>query len=580
MPAPRDLLIMESRPESPANVPRPTPTPSARGPQAGAELLVRSLEAQGVEYVFGIPGAKIDKVFDALIDSKIKTVVCRHEQNAAFIAAGIGRLTGKAGVTLVTSGPGCANLVTGLATATSEGDPIVAIGGATPSCQRLKQVHQSMDTVSLFRPITKFSAEIDTPNSVSEVIANAFRAAESGRPGAAFVSAPVDMMTGATEAGVLTPTRPEALGPADPAAIDAAVELLNKARRPILFLGLLASEPPAAASVRGLLAKTHLPVVCTYQGAGVVSREFFHCFGGRVGLFRSQLADHLLDQADLVITVGYYPVEHEPSLWNRGHTRNLIHIDRTSPDIDRDYRPQIELIGNIAATIRALSKQAEQRNFASSCPLLKEIAEERKHFAADCAARNGTPIHPMRLISELQNILRDDMTLCSDVGSFHIWLAQYLYSFRPRQILFTNGQQTLGVGLPWAIAASLVRPSEKVISISGDGGFLFSAMELETAVRLKCNLVHLVWIDGSYDMVRFQAVSKYGRASGVDFGPVDVVGFAEAFGARGLNIETPDQLACTLQRALEMHGPVVIGIPVDYRDNYQLMGIVYPKALD
>jgi acetolactate synthase-1/2/3 large subunit len=193
---------------------------------------------------------------------------------------------------------------------------------------------------------------------------------------------------------------------------------------------------------------------------------------------------------------------------------------------------------------------------------------------------NGVPIHPMRLVRELQSLLSDDMTLCLDMGSFHIWLARYLYSFRARQILMTNGQQTLGVGLPWAIAACLVRPNEKVLSISGDGGFLFSAMELETAVRLKCNLVHLVWIDGAYDMVGFQEVAKYGRTSGVDFGPVDVVKFAEAFGAKGLNIETPDQITSQIKRALETTGPVIIGVPVDYRDNHKFMEMVHLGALN
>ena len=201
-------------------------------------------------------------------------------------------------------------------------------------------------------------------------------------------------------------------------------------------------------------------------------------------------------------------------------------------------------------------------------------------FAAAAAAANGIPIHPTRLVYELQKLLREDMTVCLDMGSFHIWLARYLVSFRPRQLLFTNGQQTLGVGLPWAIAASLVRPREKVLSISGDGGFLFSATELETAVRLKCNLVHLVWIDGAYDMVRFQQMAKYGRDSAVEFGPVDIVKFAEAFGAQGLMIESPDQIAPTFKKAFEMQGPVLIGVPVDYRDNHKLMEMVHPNALD
>jgi acetolactate synthase-1/2/3 large subunit len=542
--------------------------------------LVKSLEAQGVEYIFGIPGAKIDKVFDTLLDSRIKTVVCRHEQNAAFIAGGIGRMTGKAGVALVTSGPGCSNLVTGLATANTEGDPVVAIGGAVTISNRLKQIHQSMDTVSLFRPITKFSAEIDSAEAVSEVVANAFRAAESGRPGAAFISAPQDIMMGRADGDVLTPVAPEILGAADADAIAAAAALINAAEQPILLVGLLASQPRAAEAVRVLLAKTKLPVVCTYQGAGVVPRDLFDRFGGRIGLFHNQPADKLLDAADVVVPVGYDPVEYEPGLWNKGRKRHLIHIDALSADIDKDYRPQLELTGDIAATVHALAAQLERKTPSGDAQFLKDIARDRTQFAEHAAALNGVPIHSMRLAHELQNVLSDDMTLCLDMGSFHIWLARHLYSFRARQVLITNGQQTLGVGLPWAIATCLVRPGEKVISISGDGGFLFSAMELETAVRLKCNLVHLVWIDGAYDMVRFQEISKYGRASGVEFGPVDVIRFAEAFGARGLRIENPDRIAPTLKQALGMQGPVVVGIPVDYRDNHKLMEIVHPSVLN
>jgi acetolactate synthase-1/2/3 large subunit len=557
-----------------------SPPATDSGAQTGAQLLVKSLEAQGVEYIFGISGGKILKVFDTLLDSKIKTVVCRHEQNAAFIAGGIGRMTGKAGVALVTSGPGCTNLVTGLATATTEGDPVVAIGGAVPVASRLKQIHQSMDTVSLFRPITKFSAEIDSPQAVSEVVANAFRAAESGRPGAAFISAPQDVMMAPADGDVLTPVGPPRLGPADTDAVAAAAALINGAERPVLLLGLLASQPRAAGAVRSLLAGTRLPVVCTFQGAGIVPRELFDWFGGRIGLFHNQPADRLLDAADVVVAVGYDPVEYEPGLWNQGRKRHLVHIDAVGADIDRDYRPEVELTGDVAATLHALAAQLGRKPSTAVGDLLAEIARDRAQSAERAAAMNGVPIHPLRLAHELQRLLSNDMTLCLDMGSFHIWLARHLYSFRPRQVLFTNGQQTLGVGLPWAIAACLVRRGEKVISISGDGGFLFSAGELETAVRLKCNLVHLVWIDGAYDMVRFQDVARYGRASGVEFGPVDVVPFAESFGAKGLMIRKPDEIAPSLKKALAMEGPVVIGIPVDYRDNHRLMEIVHPNVLN
>jgi acetolactate synthase I/II/III large subunit len=311
-----------------------------------------------------------------------------------------------------------------------------------------------------------------------------------------------------------------------------------------------------------------------------VPREAFDRFGGRVGLFQNQLVDVLLDEADVVITIGYYPMEYEPALWNRGRRRSIVHIDCAPAQVDRDYRPEIELLGDIAATLASLTPQLQPRDPAAGSTRLTEIAREREAFALRAAAANGVPIHPIRLVLELQKVLRDDMTLCLDIGSFHIWLARHLYSFRPRQLMFSNGQQTLGVGLPWAIAACLARPGEKAISISGDGGFLFSSMELETAVRLRCNLVHLVWVDGSYDMVKFQQVAKYGRAAAVEFGPVDFVRYAEAFGAHGLRIDSPDQIAPTLRRALELQGPVVIAVPVDYRDNYRLMEMVHPGALD
>ena len=550
------------------------------GAQTGAELLVKSLEKQGVEYVFGIPGAKIDKVFDTLSDSKIKTIVCRHEQNAAFIAAGIGRLTGKAGVALVTSGPGCSNLATGLATATSEGDPVVAIGGAVPISQRLKHVHQTMDTVSLFRPVTKFSAEIDSGAAVSEVVANAFRIAESGRPGASFISAPQDVMTGETESRVLTPVYPVAFGPADAESVKTAASVINGAQCPVLLLGMLASQPSAATAIRQLVGRTKLAVVCTYQGAGVISQELFDCFGGRVGLFHNQPGDKLLDAADVVITIGYDPVEYDPSLWNHGFKRDIIHVDVLASDIDKDYKPAIELTGDISATVGALTNLVVPRTRGKKMVFLGEIAQQRKEFARYAMGLYGSPIHPARLAWELQSFLDEDTTVCLDMGSFHIWLARHLHSFRPRQVLMTNGQQTLGVGLPWGIAASLVRPNEKIISISGDGGFLFSAMELETAVRLNCNLVHLVWIDGHYDMVRFQEVAKYGRSSGVDFGPVDFVKLAESYGAAGLKIDHPDEIAPTLNKALAIEGPVVVAIPVDYRDNHRLLEVLRPDVLN
>src|ERR1700746_2646737 len=546
----------------------------------GADVVVETLEDQGVTHVFGVPGAKIDKVFDRLRDSKIKTVVCRHEQNAAFIAGGIGRMTGKAGVALVTSGPGVSNLATGLVTANSEGDPLVALGGAVAVADRLKSLHQTLDSVSLCKPVTKYSAEIDSPGATAEVLSAAFRAAESGRPGAAFVSLPMDIMTGAANCKPIRLTTPVAQGAAGKRSLSDAARLIDSAKSPVILLGLMASKPKFNDAIRNLLSTTTFPIVGTFQAAGAISREEFAYFGGRVGQIANQPADALLDSADLVLTVGYDAVEYWPSHWNKGKERPIIHIDVVPANIENDYSPAVELIGDIGETLEALAPLLKRSQLArESGRLLQLIGEDRQRLMAEAATKSGVPIHPLRLISELQKILTPDVTVCSDMGSFSMYLSRYLFSFRARQFLITNGQQTLGVAFPWGIAAPIVRPHEKVLSISGDGGFLFSANELETAVRLNSHLVHMIWIDGHYDMVATQERLKYGRTSGVDFGPVDYVKYAEAFGATAFQIQSPDQIAPTLKKAFDTPGPVLVGVHVDYRDNARLFEDVHEGSI-
>jgi len=546
----------------------------------GADLIVSALEAHGVTHVFGVPGAKIDAVFNALVDSKIETVVCRHEQNAAFIAGGIGRMTGTAGVAIATSGPGISNLVTGLATANSEGDPVVALGGAVAADEALKQIHQTMDAVSILKPVTKFSATVGAPEQINEVMANAFRAAEDGRPGAAYVNLPKDVMAKPCANAPLLPPAFAGLGLADSAAIREAARLINAASTPVVLLGMLASKPANADALQAFIGKGNLPVVGTFQAAGAVGALMFSNFGGRVGQLANQPADRLLDSADLVITIGYDPVEYWPALWNKGKQRRIVHVDVLPADLDNSYCPYVELTGDIAQTLQALTSLVDRAGkSAMSSGILELIQAERLQLARDSAARNGTPVHPLRLVHELQQFVRDDITVCLDMGSFHLWIARHLYSFRPRQVLITNGQQTLGVALPWAIAASIVRPHEKVLSISGDGGFLYSSMELETAVRLKANIVHMVWIDGTYDMVATQEKLKYGRSSGTDFGPVDYLKYAEAFGAKGLMINKPDEIPSVMKTAFDTAGPVIVGVHVDYRDNYQLFEMLHADSI-
>jgi acetolactate synthase-1/2/3 large subunit len=539
--------------------------------KTGAQIVVESLERHGVTHVFGIPGAKIDKVFDTLKTSAIKTVVCRHEQNAAFIAGGIGRLTGRAGVAIATSGPGVSNLTTGLATATSEGDPMVALGGSVATSQSLKQIHQTLQAVSVLKPVTKFSAETSSPESIGEVMANAFRAAESDRPGAAYVNLPKDIMEGEAKCEVVDVPASPKFGPGSRESLVDAAKIINGAQRPVLLLGLLSSRPENVDGVRAFLRKTRLPVVGTFQAAGTVSTDLFKSFAGRIGQLDNTPGDELLRMADVIITVGYDPVEYDPSIWNHPRSARIVHIDSTRADVDNFYSPAVEVLGDIAASLTGLADLISPLVLAPDVErFLSALASKRALRIEDADRYTENPIHPLRIVAELQKWLAEDVTLCLDMGSFHLWIAHFLFSFRARQILISNGQQTLGVALPWGIASCLVRPNEKTLSISGDGGFLFSAMELETAVRLKLNLVHMIWIDGTYDMVGVQEQSKYERTSGVDFGPVDVVKYAEAFGAAGFMVYAPDQIGPTLKISFEIPGPVLIGIRVDYRDNHRL----------
>ncbi|MGE9553356.1 acetolactate synthase AlsS [Erwinia amylovora] len=539
----------------------------------GADLVVAQLEAQGVKQVFGIPGAKIDKVFDSLLDSTIQTIPVRHEANAAFMAAAVGRLTGNAGVALVTSGPGCSNLITGMATATSEGDPVVALGGAVKRADSAKQVHQSMDTVAMFRPVTKYAVEVTDSNALAEVVSNAFRQAEQGRGGGAFVSLPQDIVDEPATGNLLTCKGHVAQGAAPDAAIEAVAGQIAQAKNPVLLLGLMASQPENSDAIHRLLARSHIPVTSTYQAAGAVRQEHFSRFAGRVGLFNNQAGDRLLRQADLIITIGYSPVEYEPAMWNSGHA-TLVHIDVLPADADNCYLPDAELVGDIASTIDKLAARitAPLQLSTQTSSILEDRQQQRELLSLQGQSLNQFALHPLRIVRAMQDIINSDVTLTVDMGSFHIWIARYLYSFRARQIMISNGQQTMGVALPWAIGAWLVDPRRKVVSVSGDGGFLQSSMELETAVRLQANILHIIWVDEAYNMVAMQEEKKYQRVSGVKFGPVDFKAYAQAFGAAGFAVESAAELEPTLRKAMDVQGPAVVAVPVDYADNPMLMG--------
>ena len=544
----------------------------------GADLIVDSLINHDVKYVFGIPGAKIDRVFDTLEDKGPELIVARHEQNAAFMAQGIGRLTGEPGVVVATSGPGASNLATGLVTATAEGDPVLAIAGQVKRANLSKRAHQSMDNISLFKPITKYAVEVQDPTVISEVIANAYRKAKSGQPGATVISIPQDVTDAQLSLNAIKPLTDPKLGSASVADINYLAQAIKNAELPVLLLGNGASGHAVTAAVRELLKVVPLPVVETFQGAGIVSRELEEHFFGRVGLFRNQPGDMLLKKSDLVIAIGYDPIEYEAINWNAEIQGRIIVIDVTPSEIDTYFQPEKELIGNIEETLGLLIPSIRSYTLPQ---ISKDYLIGLRNNVVSELKFDRTPVdglvHPLDIIEIMQENVTDEVTVTVDVGSHYIWMARYFKSYEARHLLFSNGMQTLGVALPWAISAALVRPNKKVLSVSGDGGFLFSAQELETAVRLNLPIVHVIWNDGKYNMVEFQEELKYGRSSGVDFGPVDFVKYAESFGAKGLRAHSAKEFEEIFKAAItEECGPIIIDVPVNYSQNKRLYEAILP----
>lgn len=547
-----------------------------KGKRYGADAIIDSLVNHDVKYVFGVPGAKIDRVFERLEhptnEKAPQLIITRHEQNAAFMAQGIGRITGKPGVVLTTSGPGVSNLATGLVTATAEGDPVLAISGQVQRTDLLRLTHQSMDNVALLAPVTKYAAEVQEPENISEVIANAYQEAEAAKQGASFVSVPQDVTDSEVKTAPIAPMPAPVLGPASPVESTLLAQRIKTAKLPVLLLGMRASDPETTKSIRNLVEETHLPVVETFQGAGIIPRELEDDFFGRVGLFRNQPGDQLLKHADLVITVGYDPIEYEPRNWNNEGDANIIVIDSMRAEVDKNFQPERELVGDISQTLDFLLPYIKGFKLPESSREYLDGLQEKLKLRDEPPAvtENQVTSHPLSIIQALQDRVTDDMTVSVDVGSFYIWMARHFRSYNPRHLLFSNGMQTLGVALPWAISAALVRPNTQIVSVSGDGGFLFSSQDLETAVRLGLNIVHIIWNDGHYDMVKFQEELKYGKSAGVNFGSVDFVKYAESFGATGLRVEKAQDLEKVLDQAFATEGPVVVDIPVDYSDNKEL----------
>jgi acetolactate synthase-1/2/3 large subunit len=546
----------------------------------GAQALVRMLENHGVTHVFGIPGARVESLFEALQDSPIQLVVCRHEQNAAFMAQAMGRLTGRVGVCLVTSGPGVTNLVTGLMAATTEGDPVLAIGGELPIDDRRKHTRQAVDGVSVLRSATKFAAEARTIDVLPEVFGNAVRSAVTGRPGAVFLGLPMDVaVADFPDEPASAWGRPVALGGPALRELHQAAATINTSRRPLVLMGLQSSQQSSAMAVQRFLALTGLPYAATYQGAGDwASPEGKGQYVGRVGLFTNQPAMRLLDAADCLITIGFDPIEFTPALWNEGNPRSIVAIDVEPAAQDQAFLPVAELIGDLEVSLSALTPMLRPASDAVFLRSADDDAAELADQAATGSDREGFPLHPLRVIHELRQVVTPETTLALDVGTCSFWINRYFPALRARQLMVSNGLRAMGVALPWAMAANLARPGQSVISISGDSAFLFSSMELDTARRLGSRFVHLIWNNSACHLDLFPPAGPEGSGERTVSGSLetlDVEAYAAAFGFQGYRITAADQLGPALRDALKADRPVLIDIPIDASDNAHLLQQVH-----
>jgi acetolactate synthase I/II/III large subunit len=538
-----------------------------------SDVFVKALEAEGVKYVFGIPGEENLDLLESLRNSNIQLVLTRHEQAAGFMAATFGRLTGEAGVCLSTLGPGATNFVTAAAYAQLGAMPMVMVTGQKPIKRSKQGNFQIVDIVDMMRPLTKFTRQVVSGDTVPARVREAFRRAEEERPGACHLEFPEDIALEDTQAPILHETR--ARRPvAEDKAIAKACEALKTAKRPLLMIGAAANRKLTSKMLRQFVDETQIPFFTTQMGKGVVD-ETHPLFLGNAALSDNDFIHRAIDHADLILNVGHDTVEKPPFFMRTGQ-RVVVHINFLSAEVDAVYFPQIEVVGDIANSIwRMKNEVPPQPHWDFS--YFNRVREALNLHLGDGADDARFPLRPQRLVREIQNTVPHDSLLCLDNGMYKIWFARNFRARHPNSVLLDNALATMGAGLPSAIAAKLVYPKRKIIAICGDGGFMMNSQELETAVRLKLDLTVLILRDNGYGMIQWKQSAMQLPGFGLEFGNPDFVKYAEAYGAFGMRVEQTVDLAPMLAAALERPGVSVIDVPIDYAQNHHDLNIELPR---
>ena len=533
----------------------------------GSDLLVEALENEGVDRIFGIPGEENLDVVDSLRTSKIKLILTRHEQAAAFMAATHGRLTGAPGVCISTLGPGALNLSTGAAYAHLGAMPMIMITGQKAIMTAKQARFQIVDVIAAMRPLTKMARQIVSPASIPAIVRVSFRVAMEERPGPVHLELPEDVAGEETHDVALIPPHPIELPVAPPAALDRAAEMILKAQRPLIMLGAASSRPKLVEPLSTFVRRTRIPFFNTQMGKGSVTGGS-NLYVGTAALSSGDYVHRAVDHADLIIAIGHDTIEKPPFLMGPKGPK-VIHVACTSANVEQVYFPHAEVIGDVGASLALLADRIEGklRPDPAFLGLRGEILERIRHRAEE----DRFPVTPQRIVHDVRKVMPEDGIVCLDNGMYKIWFARNYRTHVANTLLLDNALATMGAGLPSAMMAAILYPRRRVMAVCGDGGFMMNSQEMETAVRLGLNLVVLILEDSAYGMIRWkQAVDKF-PDWGLTFGNPDFVRYAESYGATGHRVKRTEDLVPTLESAFKDTGVHLVTVPIDYAENTRVL---------
>ena len=536
-----------------------------------SDLLVQCLEEEGIEFIFGVPGEEnADFLISLEASKRIRFILTRHEQGAAFMAEAYGRLTGNPAGCLGTLGPGASNLVTGVADANMDRAPMLVLTGQGATTRLHKESHQVMDVVAMFEPVTKWAVSIRDADTIPEIVRKAVRLARLEKPGAVHLELPEDIAKRDACERPMPPRRFRRAVP-DPEIVEHAWSLIRQARRPVILAGNGCVRKRASHNLREFCDLTGIGVISTFMAKGCVDMDADYCLY-TAGLGTKDIPNLAIDDADLVIALGFDMVEYHPHLWNPHRDKRIVHADFLPAEIDRFYHPEVELVGDLAHVLGQLAERVREDgsvefDLAHQRGVRARMQAELAEFSDDDT--DGS-VRPQKAVWDARQVLHDDDVLLSDVGAHKMWVARHFHCHDPNTCLIPNGYCSMGFALPGAIAANLVFPNRRVLAIAGDGGFLMNVQEMETAARLGSNIVVLVWIDNGYGLISWKQQLEFNRHTELSFGNPDWEGLAKCFGWHGHTCATSADLAGILETAFKEPGPSLVAMPVDYRENLRI----------